>query len=380
MKRIPILKGVLLTLNIIAAAVLFMALLASYVPPSDIAVFSIAALIYPIVLFINLIFIFIWLMVKRKYWLLSFLLIILGFNNLINNFQLSFNQDTVKSDSQVKIISYNVQLFATDEKGNDSSDIKNNIIHFLKDEDANIICLQEYHSLDRNVYTPLIDLNNRLLKNSYYYESYFNPRFDQLSGLVIFSNYKAVNKGKLKFPGSRTFGIFTDLLINSDTVRVFNIHLSSIRLQASDIDFVLKPDFKDQESFKNRSASIYTKLSNAFILREQQMNQVVQEINACRYPIILCGDFNDTPSSYVYSLLSDKLVDNFIKKGHMLGRTYAGNIPYLRIDYIFTSNQFKINMFERPEKLNYSDHFPLISINFSQINQLFQDNSFYPDF
>jgi endonuclease/exonuclease/phosphatase family metal-dependent hydrolase len=360
MKRIPILKGVLLTMNVIAVVVLVMALLASYVPPSDVAVFSITALVYPMILFINLFFIVCWWILRSKYWLLSFLVIILGFNNLQNNFQLSFSRSKAKSESQIKIISYNVQLFATDAKGNDSVEIKNNIVQFLKGEDANIICLQEYHSMDRNVYTPLIDLNNKLLKNSYYYESYFNPRFDQLSGLVIFSKYKAVNKGKLKFAGSRTFGIYTDLIIEDDTVRVFNIHMASIRLQSSDIDFVLKPDFKDQEGFKNRSASIYSKLTDAFLLREQQINLLMQEIIACPYPIILCGDLNDTPSSYVYSMLSDELVDSFIRKGRMLSRTYAGNIPYLRIDYIFTTNHFKINKFERVKK-NYSDHFPIIS-------------------
>lgn len=360
MKRIPILKGVLLTLNVFAITLLLMALLASYIPPSDVAVFSIVALVYPLIVFANLVFIVCWLIIKSRYWLLSFLVILLGFNNIRNNFQLSFNPSTVQDHSQVKIISYNVQLFATDEKGNDSTDIKNNIVRFLKETEANIICLQEYHSMDRNVYTPLISLNNKLLKTSYYYESYFNPRFDQLSGLVIFSKYKAVNKGKLKFPGTRTFGIYTDLLIEGDTVRVFNIHLASIRLQSSDIDFVLRPDLNDKESFKNRSASIYSKLRSAFILREQQINQVIREITACPYPVTLCGDFNDTPSSYVYSQLSEKLVDNFLKKGNLLSRTYAGSIPYLRIDYIFTSKEFTINNFERT-KVNYSDHFPIIS-------------------
>lgn len=347
-------------MNITAAAALAMALLASYVPPSEYAVFSIAALIYPLILFANLIFIGIWIALKSKYLLLSFIIVILGFNNLKNNFQFSFTQNHPFSDSSMKVISYNVQLFATDEKGKDSADLKNHIVQLLKDEEASIICLQEYHSMDRNVYTPLIDMNNRLLKNSYYYESYFNPRFDQLSGLVIFSGYKAVNKGKLKFPGSRTYGIYTDLLIYGDTVRVFNIHLASIRLQASDIDFVMKPDLKDQESFKNRSASIYTKLSNAFKLREQQLEELLKEINRCNYPVILCGDFNDTPSSYVYSKLSEYLTDSFIKKGNKIGRTYAGNIPFLRIDYIFTSSQFRVNYFER-RKVSYSDHFPVIS-------------------
>jgi len=361
MRKYPILKGFIFLLNIIAAILLAMVLLASYIPPSEFAVFSIIALVYPILLFINLLFIGFWIAIKSKYWLISFVLIILGFNNLRNNFQTNLNGNYDKSADDIKIVTYNVQLFSTNKMGKDSMVLKNNIVNFLKEEKANIICLQEYHSMDRNVYMPLIDLNSSLLQNSYYYESYFNPRFDQLSGLVIFSKFKAVNKGKLKFPGSRTFGIYTDLIIDHDTVRVFNIHLASIRLQESDIGFVLNPDFNDQKSFTKQSATIYAKLTDAFVLRELQMNNVISSINSCPYPIILCGDFNDTPSSYVYTSLNKHLTDTFIIKGSKLSRTYAGNIPFLRIDYIFTSKHFKVNYFERVKK-NYSDHFPLISI------------------
>ena len=151
------------------------------------------------------------------------------------------------------------------------------------------------------------------------------------------------------------------MIIDYDTVRVFNIHLASIRLQESDIGFVLNPDFNDQKSFTNQSATIYAKLTDAFVLRELQMKNVISDINSCPYPIILCGDFNDTPSSYVYTSLNKHLTDTFIIKGNKLSRTYAGNIPFLRIDYIFTSKHFKVNYFERVKK-NYSDHFPLISI------------------
>ena len=361
MRKYPILKGLIFLLNIVAAILFAMALLASYISPSEFAVFSIIALVYPILLFINLLFIGFWIVFKSKYWLISFILILLGFNNLKNNFQTNLSRNFEKSANDIKIVTYNVQLFSTNKMGKDSMVLKNNIVNFLKEEQADIICLQEYHSMDRNVYTPLIDLKSKLLHNSYYYESYYNPRFYQLSGLVIFSKFKAVNKGKLKFPGSRTFGIYTDLIINNDTVRVFNIHLASIRLQESDIGFVLNPDFNDQKSFKKRSTSIYTKLTDAFILRELQMKNVIIEINSCPYPIILCGDFNDTPSSFVYSSLNKHLTDSFIMKGNKLSRTYAGNIPYLRIDYIFSSKHFKVNYFERVKK-NYSDHFPLISI------------------
>ena len=95
------------------------------------------------------------------------------------------------------------------------------------------------------------------------------------------------------------------------------------------------------------------------------MNYVLQEIRNCPYSVILSGDFNDTPSSYIYNQLNDYLTDSFIKKGSGLSRTYAGNIPYLRIDYVFASDNFTVNQYSR-ELYYYSDHFPVITILFKE--------------
>ncbi len=361
MRRFPIFRSFILLLNLLAALLLAMSQLATFIPPSQFAVFSVLSLIYPVLLGINLAFIAFWSVFKSRYWLISSVIILIGINNLFNNFQFHFKQEDKKGDKNIKIITYNVMLFSTDKTGKDSMYQKNNIISFLTSEQAQIICLQEYHSMDRYVYLPLIELSKRLGQNTYYYESYFMPRYDQLSGLVIFSQYEAVNKGKLKFPGSRTFGIFTDLLIDKDTIRVYNIHLASIRLQESDIGFVLNPDFNDRKEFRIHSATIYTKLVKAFLLRERQLDYVLQEISNCRFPVILCGDFNDTPSSYIYNRLSAHLTDTFIKKGNKLSRTYAGHLPYLRIDYIFASDDFSVQQYKR-ELYRYSDHFPVSSI------------------
>ncbi len=361
MRKVPIFKGFIVLINVLAALFLAMSQLATFVPPSQYAIFSVLSLVYPILLVINLSFFLFWFVVRSKYWLISLIVIILGMNNLMDNFQFQLKRDYAEKEKDIKVITYNVRLFSTDKTGKDSMILKNNIVSFLASEQAGIICLQEYHSMDRNVYLPLLELSTTLNLKTYYYESYYNPRYDQLSGLVIFSKYEAVNKGKLKFPGSRTFGIYTDLVIDKDTIRLFNIHLASIRLQESDIGFVLSPKFTDKEEFKSHSATIYSKLKNAFILREQQMNYVLQEIHNCPFPIILSGDFNDTPSSYIYNMLSDYLTDSFIKKGNGLSRTYAGNIPYLRIDYIFTSDHFIVNQYER-ELYHYSDHFPVITL------------------
>jgi endonuclease/exonuclease/phosphatase family metal-dependent hydrolase len=179
----------------------------------------------------------------------------------------------------------------------------------------------------------------------------------QLSGLVTFSKHKAVNKGKLKFDGERTFGIFTDHLINDDTVRIYNIHLASNQLSSSDIDLVVNPG-QNQDKMNLKIMRIYAKLADAFQLREKQTLDILESISSCPYPFIVAGDFNDTPSSYVYNLITEQADDSFVEEGKGIGITYAGRLPFLRIDYIFKNNFFEAISYKR-HRNNYSDHYPV---------------------
>ena len=196
---------------------------------------------------------------------------------------------------------------------------------------------------------------------SYYYESYYHPKYNQLLGLVTFSKYNAVNKGKLKFDGSRTFGIYTDLVINKDTVRVFNIHFASIKLQPADLDFVTRRESENNKQIKSSTYDIYHKLTQAYTLREKQLNYLLNIVKTTPYKILICGDFNDTPSSWIVGQLERYLSDTFVKKGQGISPTYAGPIPYLRIDYILTSNEISTKNFTRYE-FKKSDHYPISAI------------------
>ncbi len=298
---------------------------------------------------------------KSRLVFFSIIIILLGFSNIFNNFQITLFNSVDSKPDQSKVLSYNVKNFNERNKNSFELVIKSKIINFLMEQDADIVCLQEYHSTSNNLYKPLKEIRDTLDANTYYYESYFNPRYNQLSGLVTFSKYKAINKGKLKFTGSRTFGIYTDVIINNDTVRVFNIHLASIKLKPGDLDFVVNPDAENREELKSHSLEIYRKLVLAFELREKQLKVLLDKIKSTKRKVILCGDFNDTPSSWVYNQLTDYLTDTFVKKGTGICRTYAGPIPFLRIDYILTGNDIITRGFTR-HNLEKSDHYPISAI------------------
>lgn len=359
--RFNILKSVLFTLNIVAGSVLIFSTLASHYAPSHNTWIQAFGLIYPIIIIVNLVFLFYWIIAKSRLAVFSLVILLIGFNNIFDNFQMSSSSSSDAQQDQIKVLSYNVQQFGEQTKDESTLVTKSEIINFLIDQNADIVCLQEYHSANNELYKPIKEIRDTLNAETYYYESYFNPKYNQLSGLVTFSKYKAVNKGKLKFTGSRTFGIYTDVLINDDTIRIFNIHLASIKLVPADLDFVVNPDADNSDDLKSHSSDIYNKLIQAYLLREKQLNYLVNEIKSTKYEIILCGDFNDTPSSWVYNQLETYLTDTFVKKGSGIGRTYAGPLPFLRIDYILAGNNFNTVDFTRHD-LKRSDHFPISAI------------------
>jgi endonuclease/exonuclease/phosphatase family metal-dependent hydrolase len=347
--------------NIFAGVALVLSNLAGYISISQSSLIQVFGLIYPILLIINLVFLVFWAFTKSKLVLFSLLIIIVGIGNIFNNFQISFFNQTDKQQSQVKVLSYNVQNFKYENNIQSYSETKREIVDFLVVQNPDIVCLQEYHSMANLFYQPLKDIRDSLDAATYYYESYFSRKNNQLSGLVIFSKYKVVNKGKLKFDGSRTFSVFTDVVINLDTVRVFNIHFASTKLESADIDFVVNPEVEDSKALKNRSIQIYYKLEQAYQLREKQLKYLLREIESAPYEIIVCGDFNDTPSSWVYNQLVNKLNDTFVKKGMGISRTYAGPLPLLRIDYIMTGKNMITSGFTR-HNIKKSDHYPISAI------------------
>ena len=120
----------------------------------------------------------------------------------------------------------------------------------------------------------------------------------------------------------------------------------------------LSRDAYKDSLFLNGSKQIIKKLKHAFTVRSRQVEVVRQHIQDCKYPMIVCGDLNDTPCSYAYNKIRNGLNDSFIKTGKGMGRTYHGKFPSFRIDYIFSSKNFFTRLHQTGEK-GLSDHIPV---------------------
>ena len=351
-------------LNIFALGGLGLAMLAAYVNPEHFWWLSLFGLGFEILLVINLIFVLFWLLVQSKRFLFSLALVILGIGKVFGIIQVhpfATSQEKLAAKGYVKVMTFNVRLFDLYNWFHNNQ-TRGRIFNFLSAESPDIVCFQEFYSSDKK---PNKFKNDDTLKKV------LNARYSQIEytvtlrktdhwGIATYSKYPIVHQQSVHYAkkGGSIF-IFSDIKIGADTVRVFNTHLESVRFGWNDYHFIenINKDDVEQDEVAG-SLHILRRLKHAFVVRAQQIKVLKDSINASPYKVIVCGDFNDTPSSYTYHYVSSNLEDAFRESANGLGKTYSGPFPSFRIDYILHDPGIKSAGY-KTLKAKLSDHYPI---------------------
>lgn len=342
----------------IAAIALLVSYLSPRVSPENFWMISFFGLAYPFLLLINVIFFIYWLIQLKKRSIYPLLIILAGWGQLKSTIQFNFSTPEFDAEKSIKVFSYNVKVFDLYNWTN-NVETRDDIFDMIKSENADVMCFQEFFSRDTTVLNNMDSLLK--LENAHYAHAEYtvNDKHGQHFGIATFSKYPIVNKGKIKFSSkNNNLCIYTDLKIGDDTVRVYNMHLQSIAFTKGDYkyaeDLQKNVEAEDIENSKN----ILRRLKRAFVKRADQADLIHLNIEACPYPVIVCGDFNDTPSSYTYNTIGKDLKDAFVESGSGTGRSYVGAFPSFRIDYILHSPTFDSYNYQTIQK-ELSDHFPI---------------------
>lgn len=342
-----LIKFVVLTLNLTAVLALLMAYLSGYVSPEKWWIPSFFGLGYLVVLAINLVFVVFWLLVSPRYMFLSLATIVAGWGILSRFIQL---QGKTLEKSDVKILSYNVHHFS----GNGeltSKETAAEITNFLKEQRPDIICLQEARLRQNNIFNLAKTVEELDFINHYQF-----ARTSSTFGSVTLSRFPIVNMDEIRFENSRNITIYTDVLIDNDTVRIFNVHLHSYGIDPKDYS-IIESGLSTEEDLKE-AREVGSKLKRGFQMRARQVETIRKIMDETPYPIIVCGDLNETPTSFAYQQLHDGLNDAFVGSGKGIGRTFVNKLPALRIDYIFHSPVFESYNFQTHD-FRHSDHLPV---------------------
>ncbi len=357
-RKLSIFNRILLWLNYVIILCLFISLFAKYISPQVFWLIAFFGLAFPFLIVVNLFFCFYWLVQFRRETLFSFLILI--FSSFTVRSYLQFSFKPTASNSNVKVTSYNSMLFDL-YNWRKNSESRQNILNSLREINPDVLCLQEFYNSEEEGDFHNIDTILNSFNTKFYHVEYTATRRQKDHwGIVTFSKYPIINRGKIIFhTNSNNICIYTDVLIENDTVRIYNMHLQSISFSKGNYKFIdaIQSDDDVKDELEN-SKSILRRLKRAFVKRASQVEKVEADIKNCKYKIILCGDFNDTPASFTYNLISKQLNDSFIEKGNGLGITYAGKFPHFRIDYIFHSKNMNCRNYYRSDE-TFTDHYPI---------------------
>ena len=353
-------KRLFIVLNGVAVAAIFLSYLATLISPERFPLLAFFGVAYGPILLVNILFILFWLLVKKRLALISSIAILIGFVPLSNYFQINPTFSKINPpEPHIRVVSQNVKLFGW---YNWSENIANrdDMMSSLEKINGDIYCFQEFfHNSGPGIFETK-ELLKLVLDAPHVYDEYTaTVGKTQHYGIAIYSKYPMVNTGQIRFEGEKNNNmcIYTDVVVYEDTIRIYNVHAASIRF--TDTHYAVVKELSSQKEKAKIEISdfvgIAKRMANAYRRRAQQVEKIKAHALESPYPVIICGDFNDTPVSYSYATISDGLEDAFKVSGSGIGSTYIGAFPSFRIDYIFHSTEYKSgNYTTHPEEV--SDH------------------------
>ena len=169
--------------------------------------------------------------------------------------------------------------------------------------------------------------------------------------------------------------LLVEMMLNDRLFRVCCIHMDSYAFDGTDLEEIEKLRHGKVENINDstlRKHRTLDKVKETILKHESEWQEKLKPvITESTVPVLLAGDFNDIPSSWLYAQVSEHLDDTYRDKGFGMCHTYRGGsehwlpfghnwLPQFRIDMVFHSKEFRTLSYKRL-KTSLSDHYPVIT-------------------
>jgi len=334
MKKLSWFNKIIFFLNIVLSVFTAIAYVLPFMAPKLFPLLSVFTLIMPLMLVLNVVCFLYWLFQGKRQMLLSGIILLLGIT-FISRFYRFSAKDLPAEKQDFTLMSYNVRMFNLYEWFPDK-DIPERIAAFVKENDPDIVCLQEYSRS-----------GNPFFKN--YKHKFIFKRGN--TGQAIFSKFSILATGDIEFPDTGNNVIYADIKKGEDTIRVYSMHMQSIKIS---------PDIHEPID-EEKSKIIFKRLSSGFKKQQLQAELLEKHKSECKYPMIICGDLNNSAFSYVYRSVKGKMKDAFEEAGGGFGKSYNYKYYPARIDYVLTDKSITVKKFTTFSDVVTSDHYPIMT-------------------
>lgn len=347
-----VIRIILFILNVLFALGLVASTLGGMLPPSRSVLPSLAAYGYLPFLAANVLMIVLWLLMHRWTWLFSAAVIVLRWSMLGFFFQLGGTSKAPVAEEYpyaVSLLTYNVHQFQGRENRPEQSDSNAaEFIGLVRRYQPDVLCLQEYAAPKTLGLTDSLTL----MGYNHYYGAH-TSRSGMPYGTVVFSRLPityvtCIDSEKL----------LVELHKEGQRFRVCCVHMDSYRFDASDREEIERMRHGEvQKSSRRMLGKVKETILSHEIEWTQHVKPVVMESSL---PIVLAGDLNDIPGSWLYKQIASEMKDAFCEKGCGMSITYNGGFPEFRIDMVFHGDGVNTLGYKRI-KTDMSDHYPVLA-------------------
>ena len=346
-----VVRVILFVINVIAALGLWATTLAGVVAPSRWVWPSLLAFAFLPMLVVNLFFVVLWILLRR--WTFLFPVAAIAVRWSVLPLVLQFHigggsRPDSEPGSQLSLMSYNVHQF----RGNGAdevsgADVANGFLSLVREHQPQVLCMQEFAAVrGMNVTDSLT-----LMGYNHYYGAHNTSRGIPY-GTVVFSRLPISFVRKVDDEK-----ILVELVTDDGPVRLCALHLSSYRFDDADFQEIDRMRHGEVQQSSRRTLS---KVKATIVSHEQEwQHRLLPLVSEASVPLIVSGDFNDIPNSYIHSELARYLDDAFCERGRGLSVTYSGGFPPFRIDWVLHSSQLQATSYRRL-KSPLSDHYPVL--------------------
>ncbi len=350
----------MLAVSVVVAVCTLLSWMARWIEPAKYGLLSSSGLLFPILFGVDFLSLLYWVIRLRWGAMIPLVPFVLGVFSLTMFFRPQFTEvyaDHSRDRSLVSVASYNVRGMMREIEGGKLRSNLDEIVSVIDSLRPDVLCMQEFQSTRRHPRTEFEDA----LPLYHYNRTRFNIAGSEPQlgwGLAIYSKFPIAASGHIDFEGTSNAILWADVVASRDTVRVFNAHLQTTAIKASDERYIVHGQFVADSARTSKVRKMVGMLTQNDIIRAAQADSLARGIAASPYPVVVCGDFNDTPASYTYHKISKRLRDSFREAGSGYGYTYRGFFDLLRIDYVLHSRSLECVEYRSPA-FDASDHNPV---------------------